>query len=138
MDDSLPGVHAQAIALYNAYAEGDPERCAVHHLNIANQLEHGGGDPAIFLAHRLAGGAILFQADSPLLADALGELALSFARAAPRKPQLPATFEELCRLVESVDGVHFRALSEALGQDGGAGGDEAMHAVIGMARAMAG
>ncbi|MCB0257443.1 MAG: hypothetical protein KDI55_27280, partial [Anaerolineae bacterium] len=67
----LNPIQTQEFALKTAYAEGDAERCAVHHLNLANQLEHAGGTLEKLLAHRLAGGVILFQADSPLLTDAL-------------------------------------------------------------------
>ena len=137
---SLPQdpIDTQEIALRNAYGEGDAERCAVHHLNLANQLEHAGGDLKTLLAHRLAGGVILFQADSPLLTDALVNLAMSFVRAAPRQPPLPREFDDLCALVEAVDGVQFRALVDGLHADGAADGDEAMHAVAGIARSMAG
>lgn len=131
-------IHTQEIALRNAYAEGDAERCAVHHLNLANQLEFAGGAAERYLAHRLAGGVILFQADSPLLGDALANLAMSFVRFAPRQPPLPREFDDLCTVVEAVDGVRLRALSAALHADGAADGDEAMHAVAGIARTMAG
>lgn len=131
-------IHTQELALRNAYAEGDAERCAVHHLNLANQVEYGGGATSVYLAHRLAGGVILFQADSPLLGDALGDLAMSFVRFAPRQPPLPREFDDLCAAVETVEGVRFRALTTALGQDDAADGEEAMHAVTGMARNMAG
>ncbi len=131
-------IQTQELALRTAYAEGDAERCAVHHLNLANQLEHAGGPPETFLAHRLAGGVILFQADSPLLTDALANLAMSYVRAAPRQPQLPREFPDLCALVEAVDGVRFEALVAAQHADGAADGDEAMHAVTGIARSMAG
>ena len=134
----LDPIHTQEIALRNAYAEGDPERCAVHHLNLANQLEHAGGVLETLLAHRLAGGVILFQADSPLLTDALANMAMSYVRAAPRQPPLPREFDDLCALVEAVDGVRFRALVAAFHADGAADGDEAMHAVAGIARSMAG
>ena len=131
-------IQTQEIALRNAYAEGDAERCAVHHLNLANQLEHAGGEQQTLLAHRLAGGVILFLADSPLLADALANLAMSYVYFAPRQPPLPREFDHLCAVVEAVDGVQFRALVTAMHQDGAADGDEAMHAVAGIARTMAG
>ena len=134
----LNSVQTQEIALRTAYAEGDPERCAVHHLNLANQLEHAGGTLEKLLAHRLAGGVILFQADSPLLTDALVNLAMSYVRAAPRQPPLPREFDDLCALVEAVDGVRFRELVTGLHVDGAADGAEAMHAVAGIARSMAG
>ena len=136
--NSSSPLRTQEVALRNAYAEGDPQRCAVHHLNLANHQEADGGEPATFLAHRLAGGVLLFQAGSDLYADALGDLAMSFVRSAPRKPPLPDSFDELAMIVESVYGVRFRALVDRLSQDGGADGEEAVHAVAGMARTMAG
>ena len=131
-------IRTQELALRNAYAEGDPQRCAAHHLNLANHQEAGGGEPTTILAHRLAGGVLLFQLGSDLYTDALGDLAMSFVRSAPRKPPLPDSFDELATIVESVDGVHFRTLVDQLSQDGGADGDEAVHAVAGMAGLMAG
>ena len=38
-------IRTQEIALRNAYAEGDPQRCAAHHLNLANQQEAANGEP---------------------------------------------------------------------------------------------
>ena len=73
-------IRTQEIALRNAYAEGDPLRCAAHHLNLANHQEAANGEPTTFLAHRLAGGVLLFQVGSDLYADALGDLAMSFVR----------------------------------------------------------
>lgn len=131
-------MRTQEIALRNAYAGGDPDRCAAHHLNLANQLEHAGADPSTYLAHRLAGGILRFQSDSDRYTDALGDLAMSFVRFAPRRPPLPDSFDELCRIVELVEGVRLRALAADLAQQGGADGDEALHAVAGMARYMAG
>jgi hypothetical protein len=131
-------IRTQEIALRTAYAEGDPQRCAVHHLNLANQQEAAGGEPTTYLAHRLASGVLLFQAGSDLYTDALGDLAMSFVRSAPRQPPLPDSFDELAAIVELVDGVRFRALVDHLSQDGGADGEEAVHAVVGMARVMGG
>ena len=131
-------IRTQEIALRNAYSAGDAQRCAAHHLNLANHQEGAAGQATTFLAHRLAGGVLLFQIGSDLYTDALGDLAMSFVRFAPRKPPLPDSFDELATIVETVDGVYFRALVAQLSQDGGADGDEAVHAVAGMARVMAG
>lgn len=131
-------VRTQEIALRHAYAANDPERCAAHHLNLANQLEHAGAEPSTFLAHRLAGGILRFQTGSDQYTEALGDLAMSFVRFAPHRPPLPDTFDELCQIVAQVDGVRLAEMVEQLGQGGGADGDEALHAVAGMARYMAG
>jgi hypothetical protein len=45
--------------------------------------------------------------------------------------------DALTAIVEQVEGVRFLAMTERLSLDGGASGDEALHAVIGIARIMA-
>jgi hypothetical protein len=130
-------IHTQQLALRNAYAAGDPLRCAAHHLNLANQMEAAGGEPSTALAHRAAGAVLLFQADGDLLPDALGSLAMSFVQHAPRKPPLPDDFDALVAIVEQVDGVRLQQIAQQLSLGGGASGDEALHAVVGMARYMA-
>ena len=130
-------IHTQRLALRRAYAESDPLRCAVHHLNLANQMEAAAGDLPTVLAHRVAGAVLLFQADGDLLPDALGGLAMSFVQHAPRKPPLPDDFDALVAIVEQVGGVRLQEMAQQLSLDGGASGDEALHAVVGMARYMA-
>lgn len=130
-------IRTQQLALRNAYAAGDPLRCAAHHLNLANQMEAAGGEPSTALAHRAAGAVLLFQADGDLLPDALGSLAMSFVQHAPRKPPLPDDFDALVAIVEQVAGVRLQQIAQQLSLDGGASGDEALHAVVGMARYMA-
>jgi hypothetical protein len=63
---------------------------------------------------------------------------LSFVDYAPRRPPLPRTFDALCEIVEQVPGVQLRQMAETLAAGGGADGDEALHAVAGMAKYMAG
>jgi hypothetical protein len=130
-------IRTQQLALRNAYDAADPLRCAAHHLNLANQMEAAGGEASTSLAHRVAGAVLLFQADGDLLPDALGSLAMSFVQHAPRKPPLPDDFDALVAIVEQIDGVRLQEMSQHLSLDGGASGDEALHAVVGMARYMA-
>ncbi len=130
-------IRTQQLALRNAYAEGDPLRCAAHHLNLANQMAAAGGEPSTALAHRLAGAVLLFQADGALLPDSLGSLAMSFVQHAPRRPPLPDDFDALVAIVEQIEGVRLQEMAQQLSLDGGASGDEALHAVVGMARSMA-
>ena len=85
----------------------------------------------------MAGALLLFQAGGDLLPDSLGQLAMSFVQHAPRKPPLPDDFDGLAAIVEQVEGVRFRELAQQLSLGGGASGDEALHAVVGMARYMA-
>lgn len=133
----LSSVRVQEQALRNAYQADDPNRCAVHHLNLSNHLRHAGAVPAVYLCHLTAGVVLCFQTGSDLLIDSLGQLALAFAEYAPKRPPTPETFDELCDLVEAVDGVRFRAMVADLRGERGADGDEAFHAVLGMARRMA-
>ncbi len=130
-------IRTQQLALGAAYAANDPLRCAVHHLNLANQMAAAGGDVPTLLAHRAAGALLLFQADGDLLPDALGSLAMSFVDHAPHQPPLPRNFAALAAIVEQIEGVHLQAMAEQLSLGGGASGDEALHAVVGMARYMA-
>lgn len=130
-------IHTQQLALRNAYAANDPLRCAAHHLNLARQMEAAGGEPSTYLAHSVAGAVLLFQAGGDLLPDSLGQVALCFVQHAPRKPPLPDDFDALATIVEQVEGVRFREMTAHLSLDGGASGDEALHAVVGMARLMA-
>lgn len=132
-----PAIRTQQLALRNAYSADDPARCAAHHLNLARQMEAAGEAPAVYLAHCLAGAVLLFQSDDELLPNALGQLAMGFVQHAPRKPPLPGDFATLTALVEQVDGVRFRAMTERLSLNGGASGDEAQRAVAGLARLMA-
>jgi hypothetical protein len=130
-------VRTQQLALRNAYHADDPRRCAAHHLNLARQMEAAGGDPPTYLAHGVAGAVLLFQSDDELLPDSLGQLAMGFVQHAPRRPPLPDDVDALAAIVEQIEGVRFLAMTERLSLDGGASGDEALHAVIGIARIMA-
>ncbi len=130
-------IRTQQLALRNAYAAGDPLRCAAHHLNLARQMEAAGGEPSTYLAHCAAGAVLLFQSGGDLLPDSLGQLAMSFVQHAPRRPPLPDDIDALAAIVEQVEGVRFETMTEELSLDGGASGDEALHAVVGMARYMA-
>jgi len=100
-------------------------------------MEAAGADLSTLLAHRVAGAVLLFQAGGDLLPDSLGQLAMSFVRHAPRKPPLPDDFDALLAIVEQVEGVRLQEMAQQLSLDGGASGDEALHAVVGMARYMA-
>jgi tetratricopeptide (TPR) repeat protein len=133
LEDKL-GHHGQAIAfsetaLRYTYLAGDPEACAISHHNLSNYLKRAGRERKTCLAHRLAAGVIRFQTGSGMLASTLRNLVIDFAQFAPDPPLLPASFDELCRIVEAVDGVHFRELFERLPRRA-ASGDEALREVV--------
>jgi hypothetical protein len=104
----------QETALRYKYLAGTPEDCAISHHNVSNYLDRAGGEQQVALAHLLAAGVIRFQTGSGMLVSTLRNLAIDFANSAPDSPPLPASFDELCRLVEEVDGVRFRELFERL------------------------
>jgi tetratricopeptide (TPR) repeat protein len=130
--------HQQAItfeetALRYTYLAGTPEDCAGSHHNLSQYLERAGRERQVALAHRLAAGVIRFQIDSGRLVDTLQNLAIDLANSTPDLLPLPASFDELCRLVEGVDGARFRELFERLPRRA-AMGDAALAEVLRMAQ----
>jgi hypothetical protein len=129
-------IERETAALQRAYRAGDGENCGALHHNLSVQQEQAGVLPSTYLAHRLAGGILFFQAGSSWLPDSLGDLAMTFLEFWP-SPPFPSSFDQLCRSVEVLEGIRFRVLVESLAEEGGAGGEEAFHAVLGMARRIA-
>jgi len=127
-----PAVAFQETALRYTYLAGDPEDCAVSHHNLSIHLRRAGKDPKVAVAHRLAAGVIVFQTGSGMPVSTIQGLAIHFADFVPEPPPLPASFEELCRLVEATKGVRFGELFERLPRRA-ATGDEALQAVVALA-----
>jgi tetratricopeptide (TPR) repeat protein len=137
LEDKL-GHRGQAIAfqetaLRYTYLSGDPEDCAIGHFNLSIWLKRAGAEPKTCLAHRLAAGVIRFQTGSGYLATTLRNLAIDFAQFAPDPSPLPASFDELCNIVETVEGVRFRELFERLPRRAPTG-DEALQEVVRLAQ----
>lgn len=132
-----PAVERETAALQRAYLVADPENCGALHHNLSIYQEQAGFPPTTYLAHRLAGGILFFQAGSSWLPESLGDLAMSFLEFWP-SPPFPRSFDELSRAVQVAKGINFRLLVESLAEEGGADGAEAFHAVLGMARRIAG
>jgi hypothetical protein len=86
------------------------------------------------LAHRLASVLISYQTDDGELPRRLNAVRKHLAPPSPSDP--PASFDELCRLIEQTEGVRFRDLFSRLPQRA-ASGDEALRRVLEMARAIA-
>jgi hypothetical protein len=133
LEDTL-GHQAQAInfvetALRYTYLARSPEDCAISHHNLSIYLERARRDRKVALAHRLVAGVIHVQTSSGRLTSTLQNLARDFAACAPDLPPLPDDFAELCRLVETVEGVRFRELFERLPRRV-ATGDAALAAVL--------
>jgi hypothetical protein len=130
--------HQQAIAfeetaLRYKYLAGTPDSCATSHHNVSSYLKRAVGEQQVALAHRLAAGVILFQMGSGMLPSTLQNLAIDFANSTPDLPPLPTSFDELCRLVEGVDGVRFRELFARLSRRA-ATGDAALAEILRMAQ----
>jgi hypothetical protein len=75
---------------------------------------------------------VSLQSGSGHLTTVLSNLAIYFAQFAPEPPPVPASFDELCTIVEQVEGVRFRELFERLPRRV-ASGDEALQAVVALA-----
>jgi hypothetical protein len=125
--------HEQA-SLRFKYHVGEPRHCAISHFNLANYLMDGGGDPQEAFGHRLAAAAIRFQTGDGHLATTLQALSQDLESFSPGPPPLPANFDELCEIVERVEGVRFRDLFSRLPTENSSTGDEAFRKVLELAR----
>ena len=133
LEDTL-GHQAQAIsfvetALRYNYLAGSPGDCAISHHNLSVYLKGAGRNRKVVLAHRSAAGVIDLQTGSGELPSTLQNLVEDFAEYAPDLPPCPDDFDEMCRLVEAVEGVRFRELFERLPRRV-ATGDAALAAVL--------
>jgi len=127
-----PAVAFQETSLRYTNLAGDPEDCASSHHNLSIYLKRAGRERKLYLAHRLAAGVIFLQISSGNLATLVRNLAIDLAEFAPQLPPFPASFEELCGIVEQVDGVRLRELFARLPKKA-EDGDAAMRTVIEMA-----
>jgi hypothetical protein len=125
--------HEQA-ALRFKYHAAQPGDCAISHFNLAIYLVRGGGDTQEALAHSLTCGVIRLQTSDGRLPVALRALSRHLASFSPGPPPLPASFDELCEIVERVEGVRLRDLFSRLPTDNAATGDEALQKVLELAR----
>ena len=138
LEDKL-GHHGEAIpyeqtALRYKYHAREPVSCAVSHFNLAVYLRRSGEDPRAALAHRLAAALIWFQTSDGRLPGTLQALSRHLASFSPDAPPLPSNFDELCEIVEEVEGVRFRDLFSRLPTDNATTGDEALQKVLELAR----
>ena len=109
----------------NSYLAGNTEDISLSHINQAIFLSKTGPDKV--LAHDLAGGMICYLTQSGLQKDSLSNLLIDLAEFGSRA--LPSSFDQVCSIVDEVEGVRFRELFRNLaGPD--ADGDQVMRAVI--------
>ena len=125
-------VRHESTALRLEYSALLARRCAMSHFNLANHLTRTSADARLALAHRLASALISYQTNDGELPEDLNAVRENLVRVSPNEP--PASFDELCRLVEQTEGVRFRDLFSRLPQRA-ASGDEALRTVLEMARA---
>jgi tetratricopeptide (TPR) repeat protein len=121
----------EGTALRLRYSTLLPRTCAISHFNLANYLIRTNADARLALAHRLASVLISYQANGGELPERLNAMRQHLTLVSPSDP--PASFDELCRLVEQTEGVRFRELFSRLPQRA-ASGDEALRTVLEMAR----
>ena len=117
------------IATRYAYLVGNVEDISIMHNNLGNYLAKAESSKG--LAHHLAEAMISYLGDRGILASSLNHLSIDFTQFGTQAT--PATFDQLCQIVEEVEGVKFRELFFRLeGPD--ANGDKVMQEVLRMAR----
>jgi tetratricopeptide (TPR) repeat protein len=124
-------VRHENAALRYSYAIFRPGDSAVSHFNLTNYLRRTNAAARTWLAHRLASTLILYQTNEGRLPNSIEALRYELTQAGPG--DLPANFDELCKIVEQTEGVRFRELFNRLPKRA-ATGDEALQRVLEMAR----
>jgi tetratricopeptide (TPR) repeat protein len=116
-------------ALFYKYQRGDIDGISISHNNISLYLKKAGSENAV--AHRLAAVIVNMLSGSGLLSRRLPNLSGDIAQLGVQA--LPASFDQLCSIVEEVDGVRFRELFVSLAGPE-ADGNQVMQKVIEMAK----
>jgi tetratricopeptide (TPR) repeat protein len=124
-------VRHESVALRYGYPALSPGVCAISHFNLANYLIRSNADARDALAHQLASTLIFYQTNDGRLPNNLRVVRRHLAQVSPS--DVPASFDEVCALVEQTEGVRFRELFSRLPQRA-ASGDEALQAILEMAR----
>jgi hypothetical protein len=114
LNHSAAALAFEETAIRYAYLNGTPEGCATCHFNLGRYVSRAGGPPEVPLAHRLAAAVIRFQTGSGWLRSTVQAIAQGRAAFAPDPTPLPSSFDEVCSLVERVEGVHFREYCDRL------------------------
>jgi len=124
----------EAIRLYETalrynYQVGDPADISLNHNKLSNCLNKNGSKEA--LVHRLAAGVIDYQTQSGTMNLTISHLSSELSNC--DLGAIPATFDQLCSIVDDVEGVKFRDLFYRLaGPD--RDGDKVMRKIIGLAK----
>jgi tetratricopeptide (TPR) repeat protein len=121
--------HASA-ALRYGYSVLSPSVCAIRHFNLGVYLLSSNAHSREALAHRLASTLIRYQMNHGDLPNNIQVLRNELAQVSPA--DVPASFDQVCDLVEQTEGVRFRDLFSRLPQRA-ASGNKALQAVLAMA-----
>ncbi|MFH8772159.1 MULTISPECIES: CHAT domain-containing protein [unclassified Streptomyces] len=123
----------QRDALRLTYTADDITNIAVSHHNLANYLYRYTQQADQVWAHRLAAAIISYQTNSGLLHGQLSAIASLLHM--PDAPPPPASFDQVCAIVDQIDGVHLAALLARLPRR--AWGEQvALDEVLALARAI--
>lgn len=106
LGDFYRAIKFEGAALRYKYLTDDADLISTSHHNMATYFSKDRFEKA--LAHRLAAGIIRYMTDSCYLASNLQNLSLDLARFGPL--YLPASFDQLCSIVEEIEGVNFKDL----------------------------
>ncbi|HEY1572478.1 MAG TPA: CHAT domain-containing protein [Pseudonocardiaceae bacterium] len=98
-------IELEARALRLKYEVADPESISVSHYDLANYVLRNGGDTALVWAHLLAAALIGYQTGSPRLPSAVQAVGQLIGR--EDAAESPLTFEDVQKVVDTVQGVHF-------------------------------
>ena len=127
---SLPqAIKFQQTALRYCYQTHDPSDWAISHFNLANYVLKS--ESADSLPHRLAAIVIQWQTSDGRIGGTLA--ALSRHLTLPNT-HVPKSFDELCSIIEQVDGVRLREMFDLLPKTRAKTGDDAMQQVLELAR----
>jgi hypothetical protein len=124
-------VRHESAALRYTYSILSPNDCAGRHFNLAIYLMRNNAHSREALAHCLAASLIRYQMNHGKLPDNIHAVRQDLAQL--NAIDVPASFDEVCDLVEQTEGVRFRELFLRLPKRA-ASGDEALQAVLAMAR----
>jgi hypothetical protein len=124
-------IRHERAALRYRYSVLSPVDCALSHFNLANRLMRSNAHSREAVGHRLASALIRYQMNHGNLPNTIRAVRQQVAQVSPG--DVPASFDQLCDLVEQTEGVRFRELFARLPQRA-ASGDEALHAVFAMAQ----
>lgn len=124
-------IRFESAALRYSYRIGDPEDISISHDNLAIYFYKAGSNKA--LPHCLAGGIVRYQICSGFFPLSLSNLAIELVRFGSQ--YLPTKFDNLCSIVEDVEGVRFRELFDRL-VGPKVDGNQVMREVIEMAKRM--